>query len=71
MNTPVIREAVGVFTRKDVLDACKRRDLGAVITALGRQGQLPVLTGIPRDGCGSPSTTSGRQGQDDTRSVRR
>ncbi|MGH3165810.1 MAG: helix-turn-helix domain-containing protein, partial [Trebonia sp.] len=53
VDTPVIRDAVKrVFTRKDVLDACKRRDLGAVITALGTQGitqgQLSVLTGIPQ-----------------------
>jgi hypothetical protein len=49
----VLQEVVErVFTRKDVLDACKRRDLGAVITALGTegvtQGQLSVLTGIPQ-----------------------
>lgn len=41
-----------VCTRKDMLDACKRRDLGAVITALCAQGvtqgQLSVLTGIPQ-----------------------
>src|ERR1700761_1095736 len=53
VDTPVIREVVDrVLTRKDVLDACKRRDLGAVITALGMQGitqgQLSVLTGIPQ-----------------------
>jgi hypothetical protein len=53
VDTPVIREVVDrVLTRKDVLDACKRHDLGAVITALGvqgiTQGQLSVLTGIPQ-----------------------
>jgi len=41
-----------VCAREDVLDACKRRDLGAVITALCAQGvtqgQLSVLTGIPQ-----------------------
>jgi tetratricopeptide (TPR) repeat protein len=49
----VIREVAGrVCARKDVLDACERRDLGAVITLLGAQGvtqgQLSVLTGIPQ-----------------------
>ena len=33
MDVPVIREVVErVCARQDVLDACKRRDLGAVIT---------------------------------------
>ena len=39
-----------VFARRDVLDACARRDLGAVITVLGElgvtQGQISELTGI-------------------------
>lgn len=53
VDIPVIREIVErVCTRKDVLDACKRRDLGAVITVLSAhgitQGQLSVLTGIPQ-----------------------
>jgi hypothetical protein len=53
VDIPVIREAVQrVCTRTDVLDACKRRDLGAVITVLSAhgitQGQLSVLTGIPQ-----------------------
>ena len=53
VDIPAIREAVGrAFTRKEVLDACERRDLGAVITALCArgvtQGQLSVLTGIPQ-----------------------
>jgi hypothetical protein len=53
VDVPVIREVVKrVCTRKDVLDAFKRRDLGAVITALGAegvtQGQLSVMTGIPQ-----------------------
>jgi hypothetical protein len=53
VDIPVIREIVErVCTRKDVLDACKRRDLGTVITILGThgvtQGQLSVLTGIPQ-----------------------
>jgi hypothetical protein len=50
-DIPVIREVVErVCTRNDVLDACNRRDLGTVITALCAQGvtlgQLSVLTGI-------------------------
>jgi hypothetical protein len=50
---PVIREVVErVCTRQDVLDACKRRDLGTVIKALCAQGltqgQLSALTGIPQ-----------------------
>jgi hypothetical protein len=53
VDVPVIREVVErVCTRNDVLDACKRRDLGAVITALCThgitQGQLSALTGIPQ-----------------------
>ena len=53
VDIPAIREAVDrVCTRKDVLDACKRRDLGAVITVLCAhgitQGQLAALTGIPQ-----------------------
>jgi hypothetical protein len=53
VDIPVIREAVQrVCMRNDVLDACKRRDLGAVITVLSAhgitQGQLSVLTGIPQ-----------------------
>jgi hypothetical protein len=53
VDIPAIREVVGrAFARKDVLDACERRDLGAVITALCAQGvtqgQLSVLTGIPQ-----------------------
>jgi transcriptional regulator with XRE-family HTH domain len=41
-----------VCTRPDVLDACARRDLGAVISALGSagitQGQVSALTGVPQ-----------------------
>jgi transcriptional regulator with XRE-family HTH domain len=53
VDTPVIRTVVErVCTRKDVLDACGRRDLGAVITALCAhgitQGQIAGLTGIPQ-----------------------
>lgn len=53
VDIPVIREVVErVCTRSDVLDACKRRDLGTVITVLCAhgltQGQLSVLTGIPQ-----------------------
>ena len=51
VDIPAIREIVErACTRQDVLDACKRRDLGAVITVLCScgvtQGQLSVLTGI-------------------------
>jgi transcriptional regulator with XRE-family HTH domain len=51
VDIPVIREVVErVCTRQDVLDACKRRDLGAVITVLCAhgitQGQMAGLTGI-------------------------
>ncbi len=53
VDIPVIREVVErVCTRQDVLDACKRRDLGAVIRVLCAhgltQGQLAGLTGIPQ-----------------------
>jgi hypothetical protein len=53
VGIPAVREVVErVFTRRDVLDACKRRDLGAVIRVLCAQGvtqgQLSVLTGIPQ-----------------------
>jgi hypothetical protein len=53
VDVPGIREVVQrVCTRKDVLDACVRRDLGAVIAVLGAhgitQGQLSVLTSIPQ-----------------------
>jgi hypothetical protein len=41
-----------VCARPDVLDACARRDLGAVIAALGSagvtQGQISALTGLPQ-----------------------
>ena len=53
VDIPVIREVVErVCTRQDVLDACRRRDLGAVITVLCAhgitQGQIAGLTGIPQ-----------------------
>jgi tetratricopeptide (TPR) repeat protein len=53
VDIPVIREVVArVCSRSDVLDACTRRDLGAVITLLCAhgitQGQLSMLTGIPQ-----------------------
>src|SRR5260370_23187864 len=53
VDSPVIREIVErVCTRQDVLDACKSRDLGAVIRVLCAhgltQGQLAGLTGIPQ-----------------------
>jgi post-segregation antitoxin (ccd killing protein) len=41
-----------VCARPDILDACARRDLGAVISALGSagitQGQISALTGLPQ-----------------------
>jgi tetratricopeptide (TPR) repeat protein/transcriptional regulator with XRE-family HTH domain len=51
VDIPVIREVVErVCARQDVLDACKRRDLGAVIRVLCAhgvtQGQISGLTGI-------------------------
>src|ERR1700722_14467963 len=51
VDIPVIREVVErVCARQDVLDACKRRDLGTVITVLCAhgitQGQIAGLTGI-------------------------
>jgi hypothetical protein len=50
VDIPAIREIVErVCTRQDVLDACKRRDLGFVITALCAHGivqaQIAALTG--------------------------
>ena len=42
-----------VCARPDVMDACARRDLGAVISALGSfgvtQGQISALTGVPEE----------------------
>src|ERR1700733_3590167 len=41
-----------ICARPDVLDACARRNLGAVISALGSagvtQGQISALTGVPQ-----------------------
>lgn len=38
VDSPVIRDVLErVCARNDVLEACKRRDLGAVITALRAQ----------------------------------
>jgi hypothetical protein len=53
VDIPALREVVErVCARQDVLDACRRRDLGAVIKALGvdgiTQGQISGLTGIPQ-----------------------
>ena len=53
VGIPVIREVVErVFARQDVLDACRRHDLGAVISVLCAhgvtQGQIAGLTGIPQ-----------------------
>ncbi len=52
-DIPAIREIVErVVTRPDVLDACKRRDLGTVITVPCThgitQGQIAAHTGIPQ-----------------------
>jgi hypothetical protein len=51
LNSSEVRGIVErVFARQDVLDACARRDLGAVIAVLGMcgvtQGQISELTGI-------------------------
>jgi transcriptional regulator with XRE-family HTH domain len=53
VDIPAIREIVErVFARQDVLDACKRRDLGTPITVLCANGvtqaQIATLTGIPQ-----------------------
>jgi hypothetical protein len=53
VDTPAFREVVErVFARNDVLNARKRRDLGAVIEAVCAQGvtqiQLSAWTGIPQ-----------------------
>ena len=53
VDSPAIREIVErVCTRPDVLDACKRRDLGFVIAALCAEGmtqeQISALTGKPQ-----------------------
>ena len=53
VDIPAIREIVErVFARQDVLDACKRRDLGTAITVLCANGvtqaQIAALTGIPQ-----------------------
>ena len=53
VDIPAIREIVErVCTRPDVLDACKRRDLGFVITVLCAHGivqdQIAALTGKPQ-----------------------
>ncbi len=53
VDIPAIREIVErVFARQDVLDACKRRDLGTPITVLCANGvtqaQIAALTGIPQ-----------------------
>src|ERR1700733_2463667 len=53
VDIPALREIVErVCTRNDVLNACKRRDIGTLITALCAQGitqgQLAGLTGIPQ-----------------------
>jgi len=53
VDIPAIREVVErVCTRNDVLDACRRRDIGTLIEVLCAQGitqgQLSVLTGIPQ-----------------------
>jgi hypothetical protein len=51
MDISEVRRVVErVFARQDVLDACARRDLGAIIAILGThevtQGQISELTGI-------------------------
>ena len=40
VDIPAVREIAGrAFTREEVLDACERRDLGAVITVWGAAGR--------------------------------
>ncbi len=61
VDIPAIREMVErVCTRPDVLDACKCRDLGTVITVLCAhgitQGQIAALTGIPQGRLGEYKT---------------
>jgi transcriptional regulator with XRE-family HTH domain len=53
VSTADVRAIVDrIYARPDVLDACARRDLGAVISALGSagitQGQISALTGVPQ-----------------------
>ena len=53
VSTADVRAIVDrICARTDVLDACARRDLGAVISALGSagitQGQISALTGVPQ-----------------------
>ena len=53
VEIPVIREVVErVCTGQDVLDACKRRDLGYLIAALCAEGmvqdQIAALVGKPQ-----------------------
>jgi tetratricopeptide (TPR) repeat protein/transcriptional regulator with XRE-family HTH domain len=53
VDIPAIREIVErVFARQDVLDACKRRDFGTVLTVLCANGvtqaQIAALTGLPQ-----------------------
>src|SRR6266567_1502386 len=48
-----VREIVNrAFARQDVLDACKERDLGKIVSVLGghglSQGQIAGLTGVPQ-----------------------
>ena len=48
VDIPAIREIVErVCTRQDVLDACKRRDLGAVITVLCAHGVTQAQIAAP------------------------
>ena len=54
MDIPAIREVVErVCTRQDVLDACRRCDLGFMIRVLCAHGitqnQIAALTGIPQE----------------------
>jgi transcriptional regulator with XRE-family HTH domain len=53
VSTADVRAIVDrICARPDVLDACARRDLGTVISALGSagitQGQISALTGVPQ-----------------------
>jgi hypothetical protein len=65
VDIPVVWDVVErVCTRSDALGACKRRDLGAVITVLSSQGvtqgELSVLTGIPQGRLSEYKTNRGQ-----------
>ena len=60
VDIPAVREIVGrAFTRKEVLEACERRDLGAVITALCAQGVTQGQLSPYRDTAGTAERVQG------------